>query len=194
MWLFEFQKYSKREEVKKQWLLWQGENRVIYFHRKLKLFRDALKNLQNFSKIIIKTFRNYGWKLKFLSIFSCFRLNTHFLHKKVWIFWKNHQNFSTNLPNFKTFPWWLSQPNEKYSSLGEKARGVKNCESVFFSRQNRHFIDKWVPFIGWAISAGYCNYLLKWWNASHCNLWNFNWIKSSVPFVITLYTSWTISS
>ena len=34
--------------------------RGIYFHRKLKLFRDALKNLQNFSKIIIKNFRNYG--------------------------------------------------------------------------------------------------------------------------------------
>ena len=93
------------------------QTRGIYFHRKLKLFRDALKNLQNFSKIIIKIFRNYGWKLIFLSIFSCFHLNMHFLHEKSVNFLKNHQNFSANLPNFKTFPWWLSQPNEKYSSL-----------------------------------------------------------------------------
>ena len=64
---------------------------------------------------------------------------------------------------------------------------IKEKNKLAWSDRLRHFIDKWVPFIGWAISAGYCNYLLKWWNASHCNLWNFNWIKSSVPFfIITL--------
>ena len=77
----------------------------------------------------------------------------------------------------------------KNSDFGDNGVGVSKIEweCIFFRDRLRHFIDKWVPFIGWAISAGYCNYLLKWWNASHCNLWNFNWIKSSVPFfIITL--------
>ena len=77
----------------------------------------------------------------------------------------------------------------KNSDFGDNGVGVSKIEweCIFFRDRLRHFIDKWVPFIGWAISAGYCNYLLKWWNTSHCNLWNFNWIKSSVPFfIITL--------
>ena len=41
-------------------LIFSFSFRDIYFHGILKLFRDAPRNLQNFSKIIIKIFRNYG--------------------------------------------------------------------------------------------------------------------------------------
>ena len=80
-----------------------SKTRGIYFHRKLKLFRDALKNLQNFSKIIIKFFRNYGWKLMFLSIFSCFCLNTHFLHEKSVNFLKKSSKLFRKFAKFQNF-------------------------------------------------------------------------------------------
>ena len=59
----------------------------IYFHRKLKLFRDALRNFQNFSEIL--NFKMAD-RVKFLEILaenSCvFFLNIHVFQEKLLIF------------------------------------------------------------------------------------------------------------
>ena len=101
--------YSKKkvEEFKFVLKIFKYMCRGIYFHGILKLFRDAPRNLQNFSKIIIKIFRNYGWKLMFLSIFhhifSCFHLNTHFIHEKSVNFLKNSSKLFRKFAKFQNY-------------------------------------------------------------------------------------------
>ena len=81
---------------------------TINFLPKSKLFRDALKIFQNFSEKIYHEFmiKNHIYLL------DCCMSPLNFEN-----FWKNHQNFSRYLPNFKTLPWWLSQQNGKYTPL-----------------------------------------------------------------------------
>ena len=59
------------DEILATWLKSQ-KGRGIHFHRKLKLFHDALQNFQNFSEIL--NFKMHDW-VKFLEILaknSCF--------------------------------------------------------------------------------------------------------------------------